>query len=111
VSWSAGNCSGTISPTSNGATNSVTNGNAGYTGNAIFSCSAGSYSYVSGSCTASAGAVHGVCGSTHYNCTSGTMAADWTNGSGYYSWSCLGSGGGSDASCSEDSTSDYPIHL
>ena len=42
---------------------------------------------------------NGVCGSSLNNCTKGTLQ-DTTDSSTHYLWNCLGSGGGSTASCS-----------
>ncbi len=44
--------------------------------------------------------VNGSCASTHYSCTAGTSINN-VNGATAYTWTCQGSGGGTDASCSE----------
>ncbi len=44
--------------------------------------------------------VNGACASTHYSCTAGTSINN-VNGSTAYTWTCQGSGGGTNASCSE----------
>ncbi|MHB1769624.1 MAG: hypothetical protein ACYCPH_00900 [Minisyncoccota bacterium] len=44
--------------------------------------------------------VNGACASTHYSCTAGTSTNN-VDGSTAYTWTCAGSGGGTDASCSE----------
>jgi hypothetical protein len=54
--------------------------------------------------TAGQGPVNGQCAPTAYNCTLGTSANGVFNGSSY-TWSCVGSNGGSTASCSETPTS------
>lgn len=47
-------------------------------------------------------AVDGVCAPTHYNCSAGTASGGAFNSStGVYSWTCLGSGGGINKSCTE----------
>ncbi len=43
--------------------------------------------------------VNGICASTHFNCNAGSSANN--AGSGPWTWSCVGSGGGTTASCSE----------
>jgi len=47
----------------------------------------------------SAPRVDGVCSSAHWNCSAGTSSNN--AGTGPWTWSCVGSGGGSTASCSE----------
>lgn len=47
----------------------------------------------------SAPVVNGVCSATHWNCSAGTSTNN--AGTGPWTWSCVGSGGGSTASCSE----------
>lgn len=48
------------------------------------------------------GVVNGYCAATHYNCSAGTYAGDGSqSGTGPYTWSCKGSGGGTSSSCSE----------
>ena len=47
-----------------------------------------------------AAVVNGACASTHYSCTAGTSANN-VAGATAYTWTCQGSGGGTDASCSE----------
>ncbi len=49
----------------------------------------------------SAPAVDGQCGTTHYNCTAGTSTNNVEN-SDNYTWTCEGSNGGTDATCSEE---------
>lgn len=44
--------------------------------------------------------VNGVCSSTHYNCTAGTSANN-NSGATTWTWTCNGSDGGTNASCSE----------
>jgi hypothetical protein len=44
--------------------------------------------------------VNGACDSTHYNCTDGSSDNE-VAGATAWTWDCLGSNGGSDASCSE----------
>lgn len=48
--------------------------------------------------------VDGVCGSTHYNCTSGNAINTSNPAAGLYTWTCKGSGNGTDASCDEAPT-------
>lgn len=46
--------------------------------------------------------INGRCAATHYNCIAGTYPGGGTGGaSGPWTWSCNGSGGGSNASCFE----------
>lgn len=47
------------------------------------------------------GAVNGMCAATHWSCVSGTSQAQTGSGSGPWTWSCVGSNGGSTASCYE----------
>ncbi len=48
-------------------------------------------------------AVNGVCGAAHFNCSAGSYPGGGTGGSsGPWAWSCVGSNGGTTASCSED---------
>ena len=44
--------------------------------------------------------VNGACAATHYACTAGTSANN-VDGATAYTWTCQGSGGGTNASCSE----------
>lgn len=44
--------------------------------------------------------VNGSCAATHYACTTGTSASN-VDGTSAYTWSCVGSNGGTSASCSE----------
>jgi hypothetical protein len=44
--------------------------------------------------------INGSCSATHYNCVAGSSANN-VNGLGAYTWSCVGSGAGTTASCSE----------
>ena len=44
--------------------------------------------------------VNGACASTHYSCTAGTSTNN-VAGATSYTWTCQGSGGGTNASCSE----------
>ncbi|MEK7135950.1 MAG: hypothetical protein AAB831_02190 [Patescibacteria group bacterium] len=48
----------------------------------------------------SAPVVNGACSATHYGCTEGTSVSN-VSGSGSWTWSCEGYGGGTTASCSE----------
>lgn len=47
----------------------------------------------------SASPVNGVCSASHWNCSAGSSTNN--AGTGPWTWSCVGSGGGSTASCSE----------
>ncbi len=69
-------------------------GTASYTQN---SCT-GAITYLGG-CSAPP-VVNGVCAATHNNCTAGTSGGASSDASNWY-WNCNGSGGGSNASCSE----------
>ncbi len=44
--------------------------------------------------------IHGICGASHWNCTSGTMQNPAT-GASSWTWDCMGSNGGSNDSCTE----------
>jgi hypothetical protein len=53
--------------------------------------------------------VNGKCGPTHYTCTAGTYPNDGTGDpTGPWAWSCLGSNGGSPASCTQVAGSGKP---
>ncbi len=45
--------------------------------------------------------IYGSCGSTHYNCSSGTSASPSSNATDW-TWTCQGANGGTTASCSEN---------
>ena len=60
------------------------------------SCPAG-YSWNGSSCVQ---VINGSCGATHYNCNSGT-SVNQVAGATNWTWTCQGSNGGSNASCSE----------
>ena len=54
-------------------------------------------------CATISNPVNGSCSATHYNCASGSSANN-VNGASAYTWDCVGSNGGSTASCSESNT-------
>jgi len=102
VGW--GSCSASVSLQSHAFTGAVTNTTSGYTGSATASCSQGTWS-ASGTCTQ---IINATCGTAHNGsftsqpatnlCGAGTPTA--VSGTGPYTWSCNGQGGGSNASCS-----------
>ncbi len=63
--------------------------------NVVWGCSGGG-----GDGGSSAPVVNGACSTTHYGCTDGTSVSN-VSGSGSWTWSCEGYGGGTTASCSE----------
>ena len=63
--------------------------------NVVWGCSGGG-----GDGGSSAPVVNGACSATHYGCTEGTSVSN-VSGSGSWTWSCEGYGGGTTASCSE----------
>ncbi|MFO0456557.1 MAG: hypothetical protein ACK5ZH_03220, partial [Alphaproteobacteria bacterium] len=97
-------CSGTpAAPINHGNTSTLVNTATGYTGSVTLSCTDGTLSQIAPiSCAVITPLVNGVCGGSGGTCSAGTVAGD--NGATACgttrSWSCNGSGGGTNASCS-----------
>lgn len=101
--WGAG-CNAVFPATAHGAsTPAQTNTNPAYTGSATAGCNNGSFSTPTGSCTAVV-PVNGACDTSAPGgaCAAGTPTSDngQTACGTTRSWSCNGSNGGSNASCS-----------
>ena len=80
---------------------------AGYTGSLTYSCSYGSWSYVTGSCVPN---IDGICGVSNDTCTAGTPTGDSGNGTGIaFTWTCDGSGTGTNASCGPICSAGYTV--
>ncbi|MES2315663.1 MAG: hypothetical protein V4486_02925 [Patescibacteria group bacterium] len=58
----------------------------------------------------SGSSVNGICAATHYSCTSGTSANNLSNLNNW-TWTCQGTGGNNNASCSETKTCQDPAAL
>ncbi|MFN7185550.1 MAG: hypothetical protein ACK5VE_04165, partial [Alphaproteobacteria bacterium] len=97
-------CSGTpAAPINHGNTSTLVNTATGYTGSVTLSCTDGTLSQIAPiSCAVITPLVNGVCGGSGGTCSAGTVAGD--NGATACGttriWSCNGSGGGTNASCS-----------
>ena len=110
LSWTIGgsSCSATTSTDTHGDSQALTDSGLPTTGSRTFSCSQGSWSGSGGTCVT---AVNAVCGSANGGSTTGAPlsasqcsvgSASSVSGSGPYSWTCSGSNGGSNASCSSN---------
>ncbi len=106
VAWDS--CYSTKSLTiDSGQSVKVINENSTYSGSATYSCNNGTWSPGVHDCNliggggGGGGAKNGVCSGTHYNCSVGTVGttADYST---QWQWQCVGSGGGSTASCFEN---------
>ena len=82
--------------TASGSTSTQSAVNAGFTGSGTGTCTSGTWSF-SGTCDVSA-FVNGSCGATRNACTAG-VSANSVQHSGYATWDCQGTGGGTTASC------------
>jgi hypothetical protein len=71
--------------------------------NVAANCGVYTWSVSEGKCVSGGSSVSGVCSDpdTHYACSAGT-SIDNVDGASAWTWTCQGSGGGTDASCSEN---------
>ncbi|MFO0750149.1 MAG: hypothetical protein U1F43_31435 [Myxococcota bacterium] len=106
MSWLT-SCSASQSAQSHGHSGSLTNTAGGFTGSATATCSQGSWGTTSTTCTQ---IIAGACGSANGGsttaapstglCSAGTPTA--VSGTGPFTWSCTGQGGGGTAGCSSN---------
>jgi len=106
IDW-GGSCSAAVGEAAHGGGDALTNGAAGWVGAATASCDEGVWSTSETSCVE---IINAGCGSAAGQstltapatglCAAGAASA--VTGSGPWTWSCAGQGGGADASCSAD---------